>query len=87
MGILNVTPDSFADGGRYVERERALAHAGQMRDDGADLVTADRDVTIVDDGTPPPSGPTVSTRVGLSAGADLPWRWCTPGSPHLSKPA
>ncbi len=38
MGILNVTPDSFADGGRYVERERALAHAGQMRDDGADLI-------------------------------------------------
>jgi len=38
MGILNVTPDSFADGGRYVERERALAHAMQMRDDGADLI-------------------------------------------------
>jgi dihydropteroate synthase len=38
MGILNVTPDSFSDGGRYVERECALAHARQMRDDGADLV-------------------------------------------------
>ena len=38
MGILNVTPDSFFDGGRFFDRERALAHAGQMRDDGADLI-------------------------------------------------
>jgi dihydropteroate synthase len=38
MGILNVTPDSFFDGGRYVERERALAHARQLRDEGADLI-------------------------------------------------
>jgi dihydropteroate synthase len=38
MGILNVTPDSFSDGGRFVERERALAHARRMRDDGADLI-------------------------------------------------
>jgi len=38
MGILNVTPDSFSDGGRYVDRKRALAHARQMRADGADLI-------------------------------------------------
>jgi len=38
MGILNVTPDSFSDGGRFVDRERAVAHAGRMRDDGADLI-------------------------------------------------
>ena len=38
MGILNVTPDSFSDGGRFVDRERALAHARRMRDDGADLI-------------------------------------------------
>ena len=55
--------------------------------DGADLVTADRGVTIADDGTPPPSAPAVGTRIGLSAGADLPWRWCMTGSLHLSKPA
>ena len=55
--------------------------------DGADLVTADREVTIVDDGVPAPAAPTVSTRIGLSAGTDLPWRWCTPGSLHLSKRA
>ena len=38
MGILNVTPDSFSDGGRFVERERALAHARQMVSEGADLI-------------------------------------------------
>ena len=38
MGILNVTPDSFSDGGRFEVRERALAHALQMRADGADIV-------------------------------------------------
>jgi DNA-3-methyladenine glycosylase len=55
--------------------------------DGADLVTADRAVTIADDGTPPPDVPAVSTRIGLSVGTELPWRWCSPGSEHLSKPA
>ncbi len=53
--------------------------------DGADLVTADRGVTLADDGTPPPPNPLVSTRIGLSAGADRPWRWCAPGSRHLSR--
>jgi DNA-3-methyladenine glycosylase len=55
--------------------------------DGADLVTADRGITLVDDGTPPPDEPAVTTRIGLSKGADLPWRWCTPGDPHLSRRA
>ncbi len=55
--------------------------------DGADLVTADREVTIVDDGVAPPDVPAISTRIGLSSGVDLPWRWCTPGSLHVSKPA
>jgi dihydropteroate synthase len=38
MGILNVTPDSFSDGGRFVERDRALDHARRLLADGADLV-------------------------------------------------
>ncbi len=38
MGILNVTPDSFADGGRFLDRERALDHARRMIADGAALI-------------------------------------------------
>ena len=38
MGILNVTPDSFSDGGRFADPERAVAHALAMIDDGADLI-------------------------------------------------
>jgi DNA-3-methyladenine glycosylase len=55
--------------------------------DGADLVTADRAITIVDDGTPPPVTPAITTRIGLTAGVELPWRWCVPGDRHLSRPA
>jgi dihydropteroate synthase len=38
MGILNVTPDSFSDGGRYESVDQALAHARTMVREGADLV-------------------------------------------------
>jgi dihydropteroate synthase len=38
MGILNVTPDSFSDGGRFSDVERALDHARGMLADGADLI-------------------------------------------------
>jgi len=38
MGVLNVTPDSFSDGGRYADRDAAVAHAVRMREQGADLV-------------------------------------------------
>ena len=38
MGILNVTPDSFSDGGRFDALERALSHAEQMIADGVDII-------------------------------------------------
>ena len=38
MGILNVTPDSFSDGGRFLAPEAALDQARRMRDEGADIV-------------------------------------------------
>ena len=53
--------------------------------DGADLVTDDRGVTIVDDGMPPPAQPGNSSRIGLSAGADHPWRWFVAGDINLSR--
>ena len=38
MGILNVTPDSFSDGGNYVDIEQAVRHAKQLVADGADAI-------------------------------------------------
>src|SRR5262245_42416032 len=38
MGVLNVTPDSFSDGGRYADRADAVAHGLAMCADGADLI-------------------------------------------------
>lgn len=38
MGILNLTPDSFSDGGQFGDPDAALSHALQMLDDGADLL-------------------------------------------------
>jgi dihydropteroate synthase len=38
MGILNVTPDSFSDGGRFLDHEAAVAHGVRMAEDGADII-------------------------------------------------
>lgn len=38
MGILNVTPDSFSDGGKWNERDRALRHVEEMLAEGADII-------------------------------------------------
>src|ERR1700674_191109 len=38
MGILNVTPDSFSDGGRFFEPRQALAQAERMVSEGADII-------------------------------------------------
>ena len=38
MGVLNVTPDSFSDGGKFAATETAIAHGNQMFQDGADIV-------------------------------------------------
>ena len=60
-------------------------------DDGCDLVAGGPDpgqngIRILDDGTPPPAEPGRSVRIGLSAGAEHPWRWYLPGDPNLSRP-
>jgi dihydropteroate synthase len=38
MGIVNVTPDSFSDGGQFLDKDRAVEHALQLFQDGADIV-------------------------------------------------
>src|SRR4029077_9878074 len=38
MGVLNVTPDSFSDGGKFFDVKRAVQHALAMQGDGADII-------------------------------------------------
>lgn len=38
MGVLNITPDSFSDGGMFLDKDRAVEHALQMLQDGADMI-------------------------------------------------
>ncbi len=38
MGIVNVTPDSFSDGGRYLDSEKAIAHGIRLAQEGADII-------------------------------------------------
>src|SRR5919109_1103078 len=38
MGVVNITPDSFSDGGRFLERDAAIAHARRLAAEGADII-------------------------------------------------
>ncbi|MGA2133894.1 MAG: dihydropteroate synthase [Bryobacteraceae bacterium] len=38
LGVLNITPDSFSDGGKYQDPDRAFAHAVEMEEQGADII-------------------------------------------------
>lgn len=53
--------------------------------DRADLVSGDQGVCLLDDGTVPPGAPGRDTRVGLSRGGDLRWRWFVEGADDLSR--
>lgn len=62
MGILNVTPDSFSDGGRYADLDAAIAHGVRLRDDGAHLVDVGGESTR-------PGADRVDAELALAAGA------------------
>ena len=38
MGVVNVTPDSFSDGGAFLDRDKAIAHAERLLEEGADII-------------------------------------------------
>ena len=38
VGVLNVTPDSFSDGGKYLDPDRAFARAVELEEEGADII-------------------------------------------------
>ena len=54
MGILNVTPDSFSDGGQYDNPEAALNHARRMLDEGVDIIDIGGESTRPGAGRVPP---------------------------------
>src|SRR5260370_12450682 len=45
MGVLNVTPDSFSDGGKYTDPDRAFARAVELEEQGADIIDVRADST------------------------------------------
>jgi DNA-3-methyladenine glycosylase len=55
---------------------------------GADLVTGDHGIVIIDDGTPPPADPVVTWRIGFGTNParDFPWRWFVRGNRYVSRP-
>jgi dihydropteroate synthase len=81
MGIVNVTPDSFSDGGQFLEREKAIEHAQRLLDEGADILDIGGESTRpgarVEAGPPGPAGimPTETTK---APAANLPARVLAP---------
>jgi dihydropteroate synthase len=59
MGVLNLTPDSFSDGGRWSDADAAIAHAMAMIDDGVDLIDLGAESTR-------PGAPTVPADLELN---------------------
>ena len=64
----------------------AVAFGLDGEHDGLDLQRNGFGIRIVDDGTLPPNDPAQGVRVGLTHGADIPWRWAVPGIPEVSRP-
>src|SRR3979411_2871217 len=73
MGIVNVTPDSFSDGGLYLDRDHAVEYAERLLDEGADILD------VGGESTRP------GTRVAAPADAGQNAQWRTP--PAASAPA
>ncbi len=70
MGVLNVTPDSFSDGGRYLEPAAAVAHAERLVAEGADVIDVGGE----------------STRPGASpVSAEVEWSRIAPILAHLAE--
>lgn len=82
MGIVNVTPDSFSDGGRHSSASAALAHAEQLLREGADILDIGGESTR-------PSAPAVSLDEELARVLPVvqgAWAWGVPISVDTYKP-
>jgi len=76
MGVLNVTPDSFSDGGRFFSFDQALEHATQMISDGADIIDVGGESTRPGSGEPVPAEEEIDRVVpvikAVSESSDIP---------------
>src|SRR3984885_661594 len=71
MGIVNVTPDSFSDGGLFVDASKAVAHAERLLDEGASLIDIGGEATrrgtpVADSGDVPATADAQSTSMSSS---------------------
>lgn len=76
MGVVNVTPDSFSDGGHFLDRDQAITHAERLLDEGADILDIGGESTRpgarVDVGTPKPSEVKKNPAANLKLAAGVP---------------
>ena len=76
MGVVNVTPDSFSDGGQFLDRDQAIAHAERLLDEGADILDVGGESTRpgarVDAGDRKPSEAKQGGAASLKAAAGAP---------------
>jgi len=76
MGVVNVTPDSFSDGGQFVEADKAVEHALRLLDEGADIIDIGGESTRpgarVDVAQPAEAGMKMTSAANLKAAARPP---------------
>jgi dihydropteroate synthase len=70
MGVLNVTPDSFSDGGRFLDPQDAIAHGLALLDEGADILDIGGESTRPGAPTASPQAPTLAPAVSAEAELD-----------------
>src|SRR5579864_1558454 len=73
MGVVNVTPDSFSDGGKFLDRDKAVEQAQRLLEEGADIIDIGGESTRpgarVDPGPPHPSSNQASEKARVAADA------------------
>jgi len=71
MGVLNVTPDSFSDGGRYIDPSAAMEHACRLASQGADIIDVGAESTRPGAQRVPPEGQIARLKDVLPALAEI----------------
>jgi dihydropteroate synthase len=71
MGVVNVTPDSFSDGGKFHEFDRAVSHAWRLLDEGVDIVDVGGESTRPGAGVDVARTPSSTRKASVSAEEEL----------------